>query len=461
MDERPSNPPRVVLRYEVTWPGLLSRLERDRAAAAAASHVPEALVALYDEGSFVQVGSLARREAQSYDPEEAATNPDDEGGDPLGTPDGTVAGWGTRNGRLVFLTADGPSAETVRSQAGAAKASRLRGHALAQAGPIIQLLCSRRLEPDSFVGAQYAAAGFGLDLEWERASSTVIPKVAIVTGPLVDQAAYEATCSHLVIFAGTQASLRLRAGQALAGDDALRAGVADAVSASVADAVELTCRFLDLMPDNPWSAPPVVRPGPPTAIPHRDQGPAEVVGAIVDEGELVSLRAHYCPEVLTAIGRLDGRPVGLAALPEQVPLRSPALVKVDRLVGLCEAFQLPLVVVHGQVQLDESDVDALDHAATVWTSWLAATVPTVTLAVRAAPPPAFLAKRPSYSGAWEADRGGARQPDETFDPPATRARLVRALRALPVNRLERWEDRQQVDDQPADENLFSRPFGLG
>jgi acetyl-CoA/propionyl-CoA carboxylase carboxyl transferase subunit len=72
-----------------------------------------------------------------------------------------------------------------------------------------------------------------------------------------------------------------------------------------------------------------------------------VITAILDPGEFVELHAKWAPNIVTGLGRLTGRTVGVIA---NNPLRlggcldSPSAEKAARFVRMCDAFGIPLVV---------------------------------------------------------------------------------------------------------------------
>jgi acetyl-CoA carboxylase carboxyltransferase component len=71
-----------------------------------------------------------------------------------------------------------------------------------------------------------------------------------------------------------------------------------------------------------------------------------IVRAVVDEGELLELRARWAPNLVTALASIGGRPVGIVAnqpLALAGTLDIPASQKGARFVAFCDAFNLPIV----------------------------------------------------------------------------------------------------------------------
>ena len=69
-----------------------------------------------------------------------------------------------------------------------------------------------------------------------------------------------------------------------------------------------------------------------------------MIRAIVDDGELLELRARWAPNLVTAFATIGGRPVGIVAnqpLAIAGTLDIPASQKGARFVAFCDAFNLP------------------------------------------------------------------------------------------------------------------------
>lgn len=345
------NPPptskRVVLRYEDNWDALRAQLDADRMAGLAASVVRDGIFAWLDEGTAVELGTLVRRDSSSY-------RGGDDGGDEQVSAvpsDGIIAGWGRVGGQLVFVSADDTDlGSTVRGGAAAAKAHRVREHALEQSAPLIQVLASCRVEPDVFIGAEFVRFGYGVDLDFERQSHDRILKIAIVTRALTDQAALEATWCHLTILAGPEAALH-----GYQGDDALERGFADLSVDDLDAALAIAGGAIDQLPPNCFD-------GPPRPHVQFDEQSGEFLGIDLDKGWTYELQPRWVPEVRTRLGRVGGWMVGLIACQDNCLLDGPAAEKMLRLATFCRAFRLPVVVSHGgldrPIEATPADVDA-------------------------------------------------------------------------------------------------------
>ncbi len=326
----------VVLRHVDHWDELAGQIAADRAVGLRSSPVRDAVTAWLDPGSFAETGTLARRATTSYRGGDTV----DHGAAPETVPaDGLVAGWGRRRGRLVFVAADDPTlGSAVRGGAGAAKAGRMRHHALAQGAPIVQILGAGRLEPGTFIGAEVVRFGYGLDLDFEARAAERVLKIAVVTHPIADQAAMEAGWCHLVVLAGPDAAV-----EGLAGDEALAAGLADAHCPDLPAALAEVGRAVDRLPSSWTDEPPAPEGTGPWSFGLWPAWRPEV-------STVLAAPTHPAGSPAQPDGGV-GPVAGWAELADGVVLDAGAAVKVARLARFCAAFSLPLVVTHGRWSL--------------------------------------------------------------------------------------------------------------
>ena len=126
-------------------------------------------------------------------------------------------------------------------------------------------------------------------------------------------------------------------------------GVVDVVVADEAEAVATTKRLLGFFqgPTAGWTAPDQERlrevlP----AEPRRAYDVLPVIEGLADEGSVVVLRERFAREMVTALGRIEGRPVGFLAnntMHLAGAITPPAAEKAARLMQLCDSFGLPVV----------------------------------------------------------------------------------------------------------------------
>jgi len=258
---------------------------------------------------------------------------------------------------------------------------------------------------------------------WGRAAralagcSGVVPILFALTGPTVSGPAMLLGMADVVVatqdatayVVGPQAVAdftgeRLTA-DALGGAGSLgrNSGVVAAVVTDEAAAIELLTSVLSLLPDSCDDLPPrwptddaVERPTPELA----DLVPATATGSydvrdiargIVDGGEIIELWGAWAPNLVTAMGTIDGRPVGIVAnqpIALAGTLDIPASQKGARFVELCDAFNLPLLtLVDTPGFFPGKDLEwrgMIRHGAQLVGAYARASVPRVCLVLRKA-----------------------------------------------------------------------------
>ncbi|MGH8861329.1 MAG: acyl-CoA carboxylase subunit beta [Jatrophihabitantaceae bacterium] len=240
-----------------------------------------------------------------------------------------------------------------------------------------------------------------------RASGRV-PQFSLVLGPAAGGAAYGPALTDLVImssggrvFVTGPDIVRSVTGEnvdleSLGGPDThgRRSGVAHVVSGSEDDAIAAARRATALFaqqgrfdlaalgPDEDLSA----------LVPQNSRRGYDVhplVAAVLDDDSLLELHARWAPNIVTGVGRLTGRTVGVIA---NNPLRlggcldSPSAEKAARFVRMCDAFGIPLVVlvdVPGYLPGVGQEWDGIVHrGAKLLHAFGEAVVPRVTLITR-------------------------------------------------------------------------------
>jgi acetyl-CoA carboxylase carboxyltransferase component len=180
-------------------------------------------------------------------------------------------------------------------------------------------------------------------------------------------------------------------------------GVASLLAPDGASALEAVAALLDYLPDHTDEEPPAFPAGDPADRPTaelRDLLPAaatgsydvrRVVESIADNAEMLELRAGWAPQLVTALCRVEGRPVGVVANQPQSmagTLDIAASQKGARFVALCDSFNVPLLtLVDTPGFMPGKDLEwrgMIRHGAQLVFSYAEATVPRVCLILRKA-----------------------------------------------------------------------------
>ncbi|ACU75352.1 carboxyl transferase [Catenulispora acidiphila DSM 44928] len=367
--------------------------------------VEERLAALFDEGSCVEVETLRRHRASGFGLEAKR---------PYG--DGVVAGWGAVDGRRVFYYAhDFRVFGGSLGEAHAAKIHKVMDLALATGAPLIALCDGAGARIQEGV---VALAGYGGIFSRHVRGSGVIPQISVVLGPCAGGAAYApALCDFVFMVRGAGQMyvtgpdvVRAVTGEQVTHEDlggadvhARTSGVAAFVHDDERECFEAVRTLLAFLPDNNHTAPPWT---PPADTPDRrceallDLVPAElnrvydvraVLGEVFDDGDYLEVHESWAPNVVCALARLDGHPVGVLANQAAVlagALDIAAAQKAARFVQLCDAFHLPivsLVDVPGFLPGTDQERDGIiRHGAKLLYAYCDATVPRVQVVLRKA-----------------------------------------------------------------------------
>jgi len=450
---------------DADWPTLVEQLRRDKELGQrrGTPQTPGQLAAraridhLLDPETFRELGVLARRGSHTTADEEEVLV--EKGTSEAVPADGLVAGWGLLEGRRAFVVADdGTVGDGVRGSAAAGKAARIRHLAPQQGCPIIQLLELGRRHPDEFVGAEYAQYGYGVDFGYELRASGEVPRAVALFGDGFEQAALECAAADFLVLVEGRARLGLHC-PGLSAKEQCLAGGADYAVADERSALDLVRRFLSFLPSNRREVPPTVHSDDSSqrSCPRLAQlaagGDAIDLAAcaaeVLDEGDLLPLRAAWAPRALTALGRLDGRSMGVLGFSAQT-LDAAAFEKGARLVRLCDAFHLPVLFLLDAGSPPSSgreERQLLPSAARFLAAVRQASVPRMHLVLRSGLGLELLASLTDFSGsasvsAWTG-RDRPTWPDATLDPADSRAVLCQALSRLRIDVPPLWQGRRE------------------
>jgi acetyl-CoA carboxylase carboxyltransferase component len=256
---------------------------------------------------------------------------------------------------------------------------------------------------------------------WGRAAhdlvrcSGVVPIIVVVTGPAVSGPALLLGLADVVImtpdayafvsgprmvteFTGVPITPSELGGT---GPHSRSSGVVSLVAADADDARDLAAAVLSLLPTHTDELPPRLdtddppdRPTPELAevVPASATGSYDVrtvARSIVDDGDLLELRATWAANIVTALGTIDGHPVGIVANQPQTlagTLDISASQKGARFVAWCDAFSVPLLTVVDTPGFspgkDQEWRGMIRHGAQLAFAYARATVPRVCLTLR-------------------------------------------------------------------------------
>jgi acetyl-CoA carboxylase carboxyltransferase component len=337
------------------------RVERQRASGRLT--VRERIERLFDEGTFHETGALAGR--GTYDGERLEEF----------LPANVVIGRGRIDGRPAVVQADD---FTVRGGAADAAIWQKMVYAERMAHdlrlPLVRLVDGTggggSVKSLEMMGHTYVPFIPGMDLAVENLS--VAPVVAAALGPVAGLGAARVVAAHFSVIVRGTAQLFVAGppvvaaamGEApdkeeLGGARAqTRAGAVDNEAGDEDDAFGQMKRFLSYLPPNVWETPPVEPSDDPRgrreeellSIVPRDRRKTykvrQILELVLDQGSMFEVGRRYGGSLVTALARLEGRPVGvLASDPAHYGggLTADASEKLTRFVDICDQFRLPVV----------------------------------------------------------------------------------------------------------------------
>jgi propionyl-CoA carboxylase beta chain len=330
--------------------------------------------------------------------------------------DGVVTGWGTVNGRPVFLfskdfTVFGGSLSETHAQ----KIVKVQDMAMKARAPIVGLFDAGGARIQEGVAA---LGGYGEVFKRNVIASGVIPQISVIMGPCAGGDVYSPAMTDFIfmvkdtsyMFVTGPDVVKTVTNEVVTAEELGGASV-HATKSSVADGAfenDVECllqmrRLIDFLPSNCASGVPEwpshddierVDHSLDTLIPENPNKPydmKELIGKVVDEGDFFEISPTFAKNIVTAFGRIAGRTVGFVANQPMVlagVLDSDASRKAARFVRFCDAFEIPIVTfvdVPGFLPGTAQEYGGLiKHGAKLLFAYSQASVPLVTIITRKA-----------------------------------------------------------------------------
>ncbi len=462
---------------------ILGELEQRRGAArmgggemrVAAQHAKGKLTArerievLLDEGSFEEFDMFVSHRCTEFGM--AATTI---------SGDGVVTGWGTINGRQVYVfSQDFTVFGGSLSETHAEKICKIMDMALQNGAPVIGLNDSGGARIQEGVAS---LAGYADVFQRNVLASGVIPQISVIMGPCAGGAVYSPAMTDFIFM------VRDSSYMFVTGPDVVRTVTNEIVTAeelggarthttksSVADGafendlVALTevRRLVDFLPLCNRDKPPVrpfydandrEEPSLDTLVPANANTPydmKELILKVADEGDFFEIQADFARNVLTGFIRLEGSTVGVVANQPTVLagcLDIDSSRKAARFVRFCDAFEIPiltLVDVPGFLPGTTQEYGGIiKHGAKLLFAFGEATVPKVTVITRKA-----------YGGAYDVMSSKHLRGDFNYAWPTAEIAVMGAKGAVEILYRSELGDPAKIAARTADyETRFANPF---
>jgi len=386
----------------------------------------ERLDILMDAGSFVETDPFAVHRAHDFGMADKR---------PPG--DGIVTGYGTIDGRKVFVasqdfTVFGGSMGEVHAQ----KVCKVMDLALQTGAPFIQINDSGGARIQE--GAA-SLAGYGYIFERNVRASGVIPQISVIMGPCAGGAVYSPAITDFTFMVKETSHMFITGPDVIktvTGEDvtmealggamthATQSGVASFIGEDDEDVLMRVRYLLSFLPSNNLEDPPAyastddperVTEALTHLIPDRAAEPYdmhEAIRYVVDDGEFLEVFPLWAANIVTGFARLDGRSVGVIANQPKVlagTLDIDASEKASRFVRFCDAFNIPILTfvdVPGFLPGTTQEYNGIiRHGAKLLYAYAEATVPRMTVILRKAYGGAYLVMnskhlRADVSFAW-------------------------------------------------------------
>jgi propionyl-CoA carboxylase beta chain len=330
--------------------------------------------------------------------------------------DGVVTGWGTVNGRLVFVfSQDFTVFGGSLSESHARKICKIMDRAMQVGAPVIGLNDSGGARIQEGVDS---LAGYAEVFQKNVLASGVVPQISVIMGPCAGGAVYSPAMTDF-IFMVKDTSYMFVTGpdvvktvthevvtqEELGGavTHTTKSGVADLAFENDVDALAEVRRFVDFLPASNREKAPVLETTDPAdrpessldnLIPANANKPydvKELITKVVDEGHFFEIQPTYAGNIVVGFARMEGHSVGIVANQPMVLagcLDIDASKKAARFVRFCDCFSIPIVTlvdVPGFLPgTDQEFGGIIKHGAKLLFAYAEATVPKVTLITRKA-----------------------------------------------------------------------------
>ena len=380
-----------------------ARIKRQREAGKMTAH--ERIDLLLDKGSFREIDALIMHRELNFGMWEKRI-----------PGDSVVTGWGTIDGRLVYVfsqdfTVFGGSLSQVHAE----KVCKIMDMAMRNGAPIIGLNDSGGARIQEGV---VSLGGYADIFLRNTLASGVVPQISAIMGPCAGGAVYSPALTDFIFMVEKSSHMFITGPdvvKAVTGEDVTfeelggakahntLSGVAHLSTESEADCLYLIRELISYLPSNNMEDPPfransddplrteVALNSLVPDSPNKPYDIKEAIRLIVDHGKFYEIQENYAENIVVGYARLGGFPIGIVANQPMVlagVLDIKASEKAARFVRFCDCFNIPLVVfedVPGFLPgIDQEHGGIIRHGAKLLYAFCEATVPKMTIVTRKA-----------------------------------------------------------------------------
>ena len=314
---------------------------------------------LLDKGSFHEMDAFVQHRTHDFDLDKQKY-----------MSDSVVTGWGTIDGRLVYVfsqdfTVFGGSLGEVHAE----KVCKIMDMAMKNGAPMIGLNDSGGARIQEGV---VALGGYADIFLRNTMASGVIPQISAIMGPCAGGAVYSPALTDFIFMTRNTSYMYVTGPDVVktvtqedvtheelggASVHSEKSGVCHVAADSEADTLYLIRKMLGYLPQNNMEDPPFMQSDDPlrmdealnTIVPDGANKPydiKEVIRMIVDNGQFFEIHEGYAQNIVVGFARLGGHSVGIVANQPAVlagVLDIDASEKGARFVRFCDSFNIPII----------------------------------------------------------------------------------------------------------------------
>jgi len=429
----------------------------------------ERIELLLDNESFEELDMYVKHRCVDFDMDQSQISGD-----------GVVTGWGTINGRQVYVysqdfTVFGGSLSETHAQ----KICKVMDMAMLNGAPVIGLNDSGGARIQEGVAS---LAGYADVFQKNVLASGVVPQISVIMGPCAGGAVYSPAMTDFIfmvrdssyMFVTGPDVVKTVTNEVITAEElggakthTTKSSVADGAFENDIEALEQIRRLFDFLPLNNRERPPE-RPffdvanradySLDTLIPENPNQPydiKELILKLADERDFFEIQENFAANIVTGFIRLEGRTVGVVA---NQPLVLAGVLDIDssrkaaRFVRFCDAFEIPiltLVDVPGFLPGTSQEYGGvIKHGAKLLFAYGEATVPKVTVITRKA-----------YGGAYDVMASKHLRGDFNYAWPTAEIAVMGAKGAVEILYRQELDDKKKIEKRTQDyEKRFANPF---
>jgi len=397
--------------------------------------------------------------------------------------DGVVTGFGTINGRLVFVfSQDFTVFGGSLSASHADKIAKIMDQAMNVGAPVIGLNDSGGARIQEGVDS---LAGYAEVFQRNVMASGVVPQISMIMGPCAGGAVYSPAMTDFIFMVEDTSYMFVTGPDVVktvtheevtheelggASTHTSKSGVADRAFTNDVEALLYLRRFVDFLPSNNKEKPPV-RPSPddPTRVemsldtlipdnPNKPYDMKELIRKMADEGDFFEIQPNYAGNIIVGFARMEGSTVGIVANQPMVLagcLDINSSIKAARFVRFCDCFNIPIVTlvdVPGFMPGTSQEYGGIiKHGAKLLYAFAEATVPKVTVITRKA-----------YGGAYDVMSSKHLRGDVNFAWPTAEIAVMGPKGAVEIIFRQDIGDEEKIAERTEEyRTRFANPFVAG